>query len=610
MPPGVPTSDTDSRPVGSREPGGHTTGPPAEPVADVRPSASRTFRQFWDIWKAFFASRHQRKAQGYLAALLILALSVGGVEVLISYVGRDFMTAIAKSDASAYWRLLGLYLGTFALAVPLSVYYRWTEKRLALLWREWLARHLITRYFNNRAYYRLRGSEGIDNPDQRISEDVLNFTANSLSFLLIALNAGVTLVAFLGVLWGISGTLVAVLFVYAIAGTLLSILIGKRLVRLSYHQYQKEADFRYGLVRVRDNAESIAFYRGESREQDDLVSRLKQVVINSIAIITWNRNLAFFTTSYNYAAFVLPIAVVAPMFMRGEIEFGVVTQAAGAFAAVLAAVSLIITKFEGLSTYIAGVQRLGTLWENLDEFDADEERAAAESTQQLDEDSRVVKLEKLTVRTPGPADVSKLLVEELSFELRRKQSLLIMGASGTGKSSVLRTIAGLWPSGSGSLERPPLVELMFLPQRPYMVQGNLRDQLLYPYPDRKVEDAQIREVVDKVNLSDVFGRVDDDLNRVVDWTNVLSIGEQQRIAFARLFLRKPRFAFLDEATSALDEENQDSLYRMLRESGIGFVSVGHRQTLAQYHDRILQLEPAGSWTIRAADELEPVATAS
>ena len=590
-PPSSPGDDPDKTP----------TDIPADAPTSTRDTLARTWRQFWNISKAFFASRQQRTAQGYLAVLLILALSVGGVQVLISYTARDFMTAIAKKNADAYWRLLGLYLGTFALAVPLGVYYRWTEQRLALLWREWLSQHLMKRYFNNRAYYRLRGSEGIDNPDQRISEDVRNFTTNSLSFLLIILNAGVTLVAFLGVLWGISAMLVAVLFAYAMAGTALSILIGSRLVRLHYQQYRREADFRYGLVRVRDNAESIAFYRGESREQTDLVSRLKAVVLNFFVIIAWNRNLAFFTTSYNYAALVLPIAVVAPMFMRGEVEFGVVTQAAGAFAQVLAAVSLIITQFEGLSTYLAGVQRLGTLWDNLDDFDADEERVAREASQQLDEDSRIVKLDKLTVRTPSP---SKTLVQDLSFELKRTQSLLIMGASGTGKSSVLRTIAGLWPSGSGALERPPLVELMFLPQRPYMIEGNLRDQLLYPYPERKVDDETIRAVVAEVNLSDVFARVDDDLDRVLDWTNVLSVGEQQRVAFARLFLRKPRFAFLDEATSALDEENQGMLYRLLQKSGIGFISVGHRETLIPHHNRILQLEPAGAWELKASGEIK------
>jgi vitamin B12/bleomycin/antimicrobial peptide transport system ATP-binding/permease protein len=546
--------------------GGDAVNRSAKPSGDDTRGVARTFRQFCDISRAFFVSSRQRKAQGYLVVLLALALAVGGVEVLISYAGRDFMTAIARKDSGTYWRLLGVYLGMFALAVPIGVSYRWTEKRLALLWREWLATHLIDRYFNNRAYYRLRGSDGIDNPDQRISEDVLNFTDQSLSFLLIILNSGITLAAFLGVLWGISGNLVAVLFAYAAAGTALSILIGKRLVRLSYQQYQKEADLRYGLVRIRDNAESIAFYRGESREQGDLRRRLAAVVSNSRFIIAWNRNLALFTTPYTYAAFVLPLAVVAPMFMRSEIEFGVVTQSVAAFAQVLAAVSLVITKFEGLSSYLAGVQRLGALWDNLDDFDADERRAALDADQQLDEDSRMVKLDGLMVCTPASSGPPKKLVEDLSFELRRRQSLLIMGASGTGKSSVLRTIAGLWPSGSGSLERPPLIELMFLPQRPYMVEGSLRDQLLYPYPEHVVPDSQIRDMVDQVNLSDVFGRVDDDLDRIVDWTNVLSIGEQQRVGFARLFLRKPRFAFLDEATSALDEDNQHVLYELLQSS--------------------------------------------
>lgn len=565
-----------------------------------RATIGTTCRQFLIISKAFFASERRHKARGFLFALLTLALCVGGVQVLMSYAGRDFMNAIAKKDASAYWRNLWLYLGTFALAVPIGVYYRWVEERLALLWREWMVQHLIKRYFNNRAYYLLRGSESIDNPDQRISEDVRNFTLRSLSFLLITLNSLVTLAAFIGVLWVISGTLVSVLFLYAVVGTGVSILIGRRLVGLSFHQYQKEADLRYGLVRVRDNAESIAFYRGEKREHLDLVQRLTLAVANMRSIIVWNRNLAFFTNSYNYAALVLPVMIVAPMFMRGEVEFGVITQSAGAFAQVLAAVSLIITQFGGLSDYLAGVQRLGSLWDNLDEHDAEEERIAKEANLEVADDSRVVKLDKMTVRIP---DGSKALVTDLSFELRRKQSLLIMGASGTGKSSVLRTIAGLWSSGSGSLERPALNNLMFLPQRPYMIQGSLRDQLLYPYPDRGVSDGQIREIVDKVNLVDVFDRVDSDLDRVVDWTNVLSLGEQQRVAFARLFLHQPKFAFLDEATSALDEDNQDRLYAMLKESGIGFISVGHRTTLIGHHDRLLQLDRSGSWTMNEAEKL-------
>jgi putative ATP-binding cassette transporter len=571
------------------------TAASADEKTGNKASFGTTCRQLWIISRAFFASERRHKALRFLIILLTLALCVGGVQVLMSYVARDFMTAIAKKDAPAYWQSLWLYLGTFALAVPLGVYYRWTEERLALLWREWMAQHLIKRYFNNRAYYRLRGSASIDNPDQRISEDVRNFTLSSLSFLLIALNATVTVIVFIGVLWAISVTLVGMLLIYAVAGTGLSILIGRRLVGLNYRQYQKEADFRYSLVRVRDNAESIAFYRGEKREQRDLVGRLGAAVKNMLVIIGWNRNLGFFVNSYNYAALILPVMIVAPLFMRGEVEFGVVTQSAGAFAQVLAAVSLIITQFERLSAYLAGVQRLGMLWDDLDEFDAEEERATLEGDQDVDDESRRVNLDKLTVRTP---DGSKTLVNDLSFELRRNQSLLIMGASGAGKSSVLRTIAGLWPIGSGALERPPRQDIMFLPQRPYMIDGNLRDQLLYPYPDRGFSDEHILEVVGKVNLADVLDRVDSDLDRVMDWINVLSIGEQQRVAFARLFLRNSKFAFLDEATSALDEENQQRLYQLLKESRVGFISVGHRTTLIEYHDRVLQLDRSGSWKIK------------
>jgi len=567
---------------------------PASDPAKRRDTFRQTCAQFFTITKAFFASERRRKARGFLTALIVLSLSVGGVQVLMSYAARDFMTAIANREPAVYWRTLLYYLGTFALAVPIGVYYRWVEERLALLWREWMAQHLIKRYFNNRAYYQLRGSENIDNPDQRISEDVMNFTTNSLAFFLIALNSLVTLIAFIGVLWTISGKLVVIMVFYAVVGTALSILIGRKLVRLHYQQYEKEANFRYGLVRVRDNAESIAFYAGEKREHLDLVNRLAEVVKNMNFIIKRNRNLAFFTNGYNYLALVLPMMVVAPMFMRREVEFGVVTQAAGAFGQVLTAASMIITQFGGLSSYLAGVQRLGNLWNSLDEHDAEEQRAEREKAAGLDEGGKVLKLEKVTVQTPK---TGKTLVLDLSFELDPTQSLLIMGPSGTGKSSVLRTIAGLWISGSGVLERPMLIDLMFLPQRPYMVEGNLRNQLLYPYLDRGLSDEQIVEVIKKVNLTDVLERVDGDLDRVVDWSNILSLGEQQRVAFARLFLRQPKFAFLDEATSALDEDNQAHLYQLLKQSGIGSISVGHRNTLIEYHDRLLLLDRSGSWEI-------------
>lgn len=569
---------------------------PLEDTLDDRQNLKTTCRQFWLISRAFFASERRRKARGFLISLLLLALAVGGVQVLMSYAGRDFFTAIERKQTDPYWTALAWYLGTFVLAVPIGVFYRWVEERLALLWREWMAQHLVKRYFNNRAYFRLRGSEGVDNPDQRISEDVRNFTMTSLSMLLIVLNSLVTLIAFIGVLWMISGTLVVILVTYALAGTAISIVIGRKLVRLYYHQYEQEANFRYGLVRVRDNAESIAFYRGEKREHLDLFRRLAAALGNMRLIIILNRNLGFFTNSYNYLALVLPVLVVAPIFMRGGVEFGVITQTAGAFAQVLAAFSLIITQFGGLSAYLASIQRLGRLWDQLDEDDSEELRIYAEAESVPSAVSRILKLEQLTICTPGRG---RVLVKELSFELHAEQSLMIMGPSGSGKSSVLRTIAGLWPGGGGSLERPAFNQLMFLPQRPYMVEGSLREQLLYPYGNQVISDADIGKVLADVNLADVFERVDGDLDCVLDWGNVLSLGEQQRIAFARLFLRMPKFAFLDEATSALDEENQRELYQRIRDSGISFISVGHRTTLVEFHDRILELDRSGTWEIHS-----------
>lgn len=570
--------------------------PPFEsPPIKERQSFAKTRRQFWRITRAFFASERRRKARGLLALLFTLSVASVGISVLTSYASRDVMTALEQRNEAAVWAAIGRWLGTFVIAVFVDVFFRWAEQSLGLLWREWMAQHLIKRYFNNRAYYRLRGSENIDNPDQRISEDVRNFTADTLSYSLIVLSSVMTIIGFIGVLWSISGRLVSVALIYAVVGTYLCIKIGRRLVGLHYDKYQKEADFRYGLVRVRDNAESIAFYRGEKREHLDLVRRLANAVSNMRTIIRWNRTLGFFRNSYNYLALLLPIIIVAPLFLDGKIQFGMVTQSMEAFAQVLGALTVITTNFEGLSSYLAGMQRLGSLWDDLDDFDAEELRQSSENVQQLESEGRHLTLNRLTVRTP---DRTKTLVTNLSFEVLEKQSLIIMGASGTGKSSVLRTIAGLWPGGSGTVERPLLRDLMFLPQRPYMVPGNLRDQFLYPYPDRGLSDEKILDVVKLVNLQEVMDRVSGDLNCVIDWTNVLSLGEQQRVAFARLLARKPKFAFLDEATSALDEENQALLYQLLQKSGISFISVGHRITLMQFHERVIDLHKGGAWEAR------------
>jgi putative ATP-binding cassette transporter len=562
-----------------------------EPVTRV--SAGHRFVR---LAYAFLSGDSRRRARVWFVMLLALSLAVGGVQVLISFAARDFVTALANRDAAAFRQNLLWYLGTFVLAIPIGVFYKFSADRLSLAWREWLTHHLLRRYFYNRVYYRLRGSATVDNPDQRIAEDVKLFTTNILGYLLIVLNSVITLCAFIGVLWGISSGLVFALFGYALVGTAVTMLIGRRLVGLHFSQYQREADFRYGLVRVRENAESIAFFRGEKREQADLARRFITVVRNAVDIIGWNRNLTFFTNSYNYVALVLPTLIVAPMYMRGEVEFGVVTQAEGAFAQVLMAVSMIVAQFDGLSACTAGIRRLGELWDSLDDFDAEDARDAEENQIEVSETRRRLRLQGLTVQTP---DGSRVLTHDLSFELEPGEGLLIMGESGSGKSSLLRTVAGLWQSGTGTIERPTLNRLMFLPQRPYMIQGSLRAQLVYPLPENAADDDAIKAMFEAVNLEEILARVDSDLEHEIDWANVLSLGEQQRVSFARLFLKKPVVAFLDEATSALDEPNERLLYERLRALGIAYVSVGHRSTLKEFHDYLVTLRADGSWEMES-----------
>ena len=558
--------------------------------------------QLWRLIRPYFFGRTWGKAWAQLGALIILSVAVTGVGIWSGFVMSDVMTALEKQNAAGFHHGLWIYLGTFAATVPLAAYYRYVEERLALNWRDFLARTLMLRYFYNRAYYRLQGHEEIDNPDQRMSEDAKNFTITSLSFSLIVINSVIQIVGYAGVLWSISVTLVLVLVGYAVFGTLVAFLIGKRLIGLNYLQYEREANLRYGLVRVRDNSESIAFYRGERRELRDLRARLGGVVGNMLVLIRWNRNLAFFTTGYNSLALILPLMIVAPLFLRGEVEFGKIAQATGAFATFLAAISLFITQFERLSAFAAGVTRLGTLWEFLDERDVEDdlETDTAEHIE-ISEEERTIVLEELTVATP---DGNRELLRNLNFRLPPGKSLLIMGESGAGKSSLLRTIAGLWSSGEGKIGRPPYRSMMFLPQRPYMVPGSLRAQLDYPEATRKMEGEDMQEILDTVNLAELSDRVEGDFDRPADWANMLSLGEQQRLSFARLILKNPAIAFLDESTSALDEPNEERLYKYLRKHRYTFVSVGHRSTLLKYHDWLLRIGKDGKWELIATKELE------
>jgi putative ATP-binding cassette transporter len=357
-----------------------------------------------------------------------------------------------------------------------------------------------------------------------------------------------------------------------LTGSVLTVLIGRRLVRLNFNQLRFEADFRYSLVHVRNNAESIAFYQGEKTEFNRISERFHSVLKNFGFLIGWQRNLSFFTTAYSYLPVVLPFLVLFPQYFGGKIEYGDMIQANFAFTQVYAALSLIVSQIEQITNFAAGVERLSDFTGALN---SEQTTVPGIKCQDSDRFGMV----GMTLLTPNRM---RRLINDLSIELGSGDNLVVVGQSGVGKSSLLRAIAGLWSQGAGVVKRPPLSQIFFLPQKPYMLLGSLRDQLLYPRLDRKIPDEELRNVLKMVRLEDLPERVGG-FDAELDWADVLSLGEQQRLAFARLLANRPGFAVLDEATSALDIENEANLYGQLKLMGVHFISVGHRSSILDYH---------------------------
>lgn len=549
----------------------------------------KTWQRLIALSKPFFFSEVKWLARGMIILLAVLSITNSLINVVMSYFNRDFMTALSLKEESEFIRNLSLYLVIFACAIPFIVFYRYTEERLALLWRRWLSQRMLEQYFKNHAYYKINSYPGLDNPDQRIEEDIRSFTSSSLSILMIIFNSIITIFAFMGILWSISLNLVLAVLLYALVGSIIAYVLGRPLIGLNFEQLKREGDYRYKLVNVRDNAESIAFYRDEAKEYTRVRQRLRNALRNLLQIIKWNRNLNFFTTSYNFFIGVLPIMIVAPLYLNGGIEFGVVTQAAGAFVQVVNALSVIVLNFGSLSALTAVITRLGSFQEALE--DASRLARPGESNIVI-KAAPQVRFENVTILTPNR---SQTILSNLSFDLEGK-NLFITGASGAGKSSILRAAAGIWTAGSGTIYRPHLDRTVFLPQRPYMILGSFRSQLLYGIHERGVSDRAITRAVELVGLNDTLRRIGG-LNTSLDWLNLLSIGEQQRLAFGRLLLARPDFVFLDEATTAIDQDTEKRLYVELKKFAKGYISVGYRDGLRAQHHQVLELSDQGTWKI-------------
>ncbi len=544
-----------------------------------------------------------------LGIIALLILVINGINVGISFIARNIENALVAYKAEEFWKIVAIYAFCLVLALPIRAIQSYLIPKLGLLWREWLSGRMLGRYLTNRAYYVLNPNdesvEEIDNPDQRISQDAASFTATSLSVTVEIISALLTFFSFIIVLWSINQTLALWLLAYSVGGTALIVFASRKLVNLNYQQLKLEADFRYGLVHIRDNAESIAFYRGERQEQKEGERRLDGVIVNYNRLIIWEALISVIQRSYDYFSRFLPWLVIAPIYFAKEVDFGVFGQASIAFSQVLFSVSYIVNNIDRLAAFSASISRLEGFQGKVESISAEmAEFVAAEQATAggaMGAGAGAVRPESILVSNVNlvPPRTNRLLVRDLSLEVTASQRLLVVGPSGCGKTSFLRLVSGLWPPAAGNVQRPPVGELMFIPQKPYMLLGSLREQLCYPQPTDRFSDEQLRHVLQEVRLPELVHRYPD-LDIKQDWPRLLSLGEQQRLAFARLLLNSPRFVVLDEATSALDVATEKALYELLVQREMAFVSVGHRPTLTAYHDTVLELDGNGGWRLLPA----------
>jgi vitamin B12/bleomycin/antimicrobial peptide transport system ATP-binding/permease protein len=549
------------------------------------------------IARPYWISKEGRRGY-FLVGIIFFFLGLSKVaDVGIAWIAGEFSTALQARDVDKYHSTLLLYVAAIICLVPVNITYQYIRSLLALEWRGWLTKHLVDRYFANRSYYKLSYDHDIDNPDERMSQDIETFCNMSVGLSMSLIDSIITVITFVGLLWIISASLTLVAACYSLLGCLLTYMIASRLVPLNFEHVKREADLRYSLADVRRDVESIAFFNGEERAVDHIDTLLSKAITNIRETILLNRNLSLFTSNFNWFVALIPTALIAPYYFTGSLEFGVIVRAQIAFGHVFSGLTIFVNQFNAVSAYMANIERVGSFIEKLDECQL-EEVSEEGSVIEIVEGSPL-ELRNVTVFTP---DRARELVHEVSLVLQPGQGLMIIGPSGSGKSSLLRAIAGLWTRGSGTIIRPELDQIIFLPQQPYVPVSTLQAAVCYPRSTNCATSSQLLAMLRMVNLGDLPLRAGG-LNVEQNWRELLSLGEQQRLSFARLLLALPPVAILDEATSALDHDNEDILYTLLRSRRTSLISVGHRESLFQHHDFILEFKGNGKWKLYPSQKI-------